>query len=366
MDIFSFGAFLMTDKPTYEELEQRVKDLEQARSERKLIEETLHKSEEKYSRLFHSSNDGIFIHDLDGNVIDANQKVLELFGYTKDEISSIKIPMLHPAKDLEKSKRAFETIIRDGFVRFEIDFKKKDGELFSAEVSSSLFETGGNKVVHGIVRDITSRKLAEEALQNSEEKYKLLAEHSADIIYKLNIESEQYTYISPSIKRVLGYTVEEVLALKPQDTVTPESYIYQRDRLIEAIANHQMAPEILELEAVHKDGHTLPVEIHANFILDEQGSPVEILGVVRDISKQKQMKEEREKLIEHLQEALKEIKTLRGILPVCSFCKRVRDDQGFWEQVDVYLQRHSLADISHSICPKCAKEHYPDIDIYKD
>ena len=93
---------------------------------------------------------------------------------------------------------------------------------------------------------------------------------------------------------------------------------------------------------------------------------MEIVGVVRDISKQQQMKAEREKLIQQLQEAIKEIKALRGILPVCSFCKRVRDDQGFWEQVDVYLQRHSRADISHSICPECAKERYPDIDIFKE
>ena len=212
----------------------------------------------------------------------------------------------------------------------------------------------------------SERALIKETLRKSQEKYKLLAEHSADIIYKLNIETEQYTYISPSIKRILGYTVEEGLALKAQDTVTEESYIYQRDRLIEAISNNQMAPAILELEAVHKDGHTLPVETHASLILDEQGNPAEIVGVVRDISKQKQMKEEREKLILHLQEAIKEIKALRGILPVCSFCKRVRDDQGFWEQVDVYLQKHSLADISHSICPECAKEHYPDIDIFKE
>lgn len=209
-------------------------------------------------------------------------------------------------------------------------------------------------------------ELNKETLLKSEEKFKLLAEHSADIIYKFNIETEKYNYISPSVKSVLGYTVAEALALDAQDTMTPASYAYQQDRLIEAISNQDLAPAILELEAVHKDGHTLPVETHASLILDEQGNPVEIVGVVRDISKQQQMKAEREKLIQQLQEAIKEIKALRGILPVCSFCKRVRDDQGFWEQVDVYLQRHSRADISHSICPECAKERYPDIDIFKE
>jgi PAS domain S-box-containing protein len=160
----------MTKKPTYEELEQRIKELEKVGVEHKRVEVALTESEEKYSNLFHRSNDAIFIHDLDGNIIDANQRVLDLFGYKKSEMSSIRIPAIHPAESLEKSKWAFETIIREGFINFEIEFKKKSDEVFSAEVSSSLFEIGGKQVIQGIVRDITDRKRAEEALQESEEK----------------------------------------------------------------------------------------------------------------------------------------------------------------------------------------------------
>lgn len=61
-----------------------------------------------------------------------------------------------------------------------------------------------------------------------------------------------------------------------------------------------------------------------------------------------------------IQNALDEIKTLRGILPLCSFCKKIRNDKGYWEQVDVYIQNYSDADISHSICPHCLEEHYPE------
>jgi hypothetical protein len=71
-----------------------------------------------------------------------------------------------------------------------------------------------------------------------------------------------------------------------------------------------------------------------------------------DITERKLAEEEREKLINELQEAIKEIKTLRGILPICSFCKKIRDDKGCWEQVEVYIHKHSQADISHSICPE--------------
>jgi len=79
---------------------------------------------------------------------------------------------------------------------------------------------------------------------------------------------------------------------------------------------------------------------------------------------------DRDKIILNLQHALDEVETLRGILPICSFCKKVRDDEGYWEQVDVYLRKHSKVDISHGVCPVCTKEHYSEIyeeiDPYKE
>lgn len=65
-----------------------------------------------------------------------------------------------------------------------------------------------------------------------------------------------------------------------------------------------------------------------------------------------------------LQGALSEIKVLRGILPVCSFCKKIRDDQGSWNQIEAYIQEHSDAEFSHSICKECANKHYPDLHLY--
>ncbi|MFX1518273.1 MAG: PAS domain S-box protein, partial [Promethearchaeota archaeon] len=149
-------------------------------TERKRVEEELQQSEEKYSNLFHYSNDAIFLHDLDGNIIDINEKTLELFGYTKSELILISIPSLHPAESIETSDWAFKTISKEGFVNFEIDFIKKGGEVFPAEVSSSLFEIRGKKVIQGIVRDITERKQAEQALRQvklEEERYHAMMSH---------------------------------------------------------------------------------------------------------------------------------------------------------------------------------------------
>ncbi len=161
-----------------------VRDItEKTRAEQKLKE-----SEEKYSNLFQHSNDGIIIHDLDGSIIDVNQKVLEQFGYTKSEILSFKIPQLHQIEEIEVSKIAFEEIAKKGFVRFEINFKKKNGEIFPAEVSSSLFNIGNNKFIQGIVREITERKKAEFLIKEEIQKLKDLDQIRKDLISRVSHE----------------------------------------------------------------------------------------------------------------------------------------------------------------------------------
>jgi hypothetical protein len=67
---------------------------------------------------------------------------------------------------------------------------------------------------------------------------------------------------------------------------------------------------------------------------------------------------ERERLISELQEALAKVKTLSGLLPICSYCKKIRDDQGYWHQVDSYIKRHSLANFTHGFCPDCTKQYF--------
>ncbi|WDP90056.1 MAG: hypothetical protein HUN04_10175 [Desulfobacter sp.] len=83
-----------------------------------------------------------------------------------------------------------------------------------------------------------------------------------------------------------------------------------------------------------------------------------------EIDERKKIETEREKVIADLKQALAEIKTLRGIIPICANCKKIRDDQGYWEKIEVYIEEHSNADFSHGLCPKCADEIYGDQDWY--
>ena len=116
----------------------------------------------------------------------------------------------------------------------------------------------------------------------------------------------------------------------------------------------------LLLQTVHqrKDGTTFPVEVSLRLI-DVDGEKF-YQGIIRDITERKRAEEEREKLIQELKETLAKVRTLSGLVPICASCKKIRDDKGYWNQIESYIQKHSMAEFSHGICPECAKKLYPD------
>jgi hypothetical protein len=95
--------------------------------------------------------------------------------------------------------------------------------------------------------------------------------------------------------------------------------------------------------------------------LRTDGIPYPIVrGMAYDITEQKRREKEREKLIDELQNALLEVKKLSGMLPICASCKKIRDDKGYWTQIEAYIREHSDAEFSHGICPECMKKLYPE------
>ena len=96
----------------------------------------------------------------------------------------------------------------------------------------------------------------------------------------------------------------------------------------------------------------------------DDGKPLRVIGTHSDISNRKKAEIERERLITKLKVASAEIKALSGLLPICSICKKVRDDKGYWRQIEAYIEEHSEVDFSHSICPECVKKHYSEYDIF--
>lgn len=221
--------------------------------------------------------------------------------------------------------------------------------------------------LHGATRDITDRRRTEEALRQSEEKYRLLSDNATDVLWTLDLATERFTYISPSIQVLRGYTPAEALALTLDRTLSPESYRRAKRLIKENLAEETLpgvAPDRLRLvqfEEYAKNGTVVQTEATVKFTRDEDGRPTGVIGISRDITARKRAEAEREQLISELHAALDQVKRLSGLLPICAACKKVRNDKGYWEQIEAFIRDRSEAEFSHSICPECERRLYPDL-----
>ncbi|WP_155306256.1 PAS domain-containing protein [Desulfosarcina widdelii] len=205
------------------------------------------------------------------------------------------------------------------------------------------------------IRLVADLKKAIAQLQLSEKKLKGYFDHATDSIFIIDPDTDRILDCNIVAYEKLGYSKEEMLQLTVGD-LNKKVQLNERKKLFE----RQISGENICFETCHtrKDGSDFPVEVTSAMLVDE-GKKV-LQSIVRDISERREREEEREQLIAELKNALDEIKTLRGILPICSFCKKIRNDKGYWEQVEVYISKNSSADISHSICPECLKKEYPE------
>jgi PAS domain S-box-containing protein len=131
---------------------------------------------------------------------------------------------------------------------------------------------------------------------------------------------------------------------------------------VEAVNSRNSSSFPLEFQSRLKTSHGNDLWVYwsSTAILDDTDAIEYILTTGIDITALKKAESERERLIDELQQALTKVKTLRGLLPICASCKKIRDDQGYWQGVDDYIRKHSLVEFSHGICPACAHKLYPE------
>jgi len=268
-------------------------------TDRKQAEEALASSEERLRILFEFAPDAYYLHDLRGNFVDANRAAEELTGYKKEELigKNLLESNLLPREQLSEAAATVAKLVQGAPAGpDEFTLIRKDGKHVAVETRGFPVKIGDQTLVLGIGRDVSERKRAEEALRESEERYRLLAENTSDLIWTVDLDL-RYTYMSPSIKHMRGYTVEEMMGASITETMTPASIEVARKTLAEELTMKR--PErgdprrsrTLELEMYCKDGSTIWTEMNMKFLRDPDGKPVGILGITRDISERKQAEE---------------------------------------------------------------------------
>ena len=234
--------------------------------------------------IFHESNDAICILDRRGYILDVNRKAQKLFGYKKTAMLSLKMLDLVPKSEIEVPRRAFQSIAKKSSAHFECPFKKKDGDVFYAEVSASIFMSERRKLIQAVVRDITEHKQAVEALRKSEMKFRALFEYANDAVFIMNPAGEQFL-VNNRAADMLGFTLEELRGKNYKDVIASDEIEDAKNKFQGLLDGKSYEP--YERMARHKDGTEFPVEITATLISDQEGKPLFIQSVVHDISERK-------------------------------------------------------------------------------
>ncbi|MFH1136196.1 MAG: PAS domain S-box protein [Pseudomonadota bacterium] len=209
------------------------------------------------------------------------------------------------------------------------------------------------------IQDETERTLAEEALRASEERFRSFVENANDIVYSLSLEGS-FSYVSPNWTEILGHDVDELvgkyfgLFVHPDDLGTCLAFL-------ELITRTKGKQGGVEYRVMKKSGEWSWHTSNVSPVLDKSGNIAYYIGIARDITRRKEMEIEREHLIGELERSLSEIKTLQGFIPICANCKKIRTDEGYWEQIEKYISDRTDARFSHGICQECARKLYPEL-----
>jgi len=269
-------------------------------TESRKIERKLNESMQRYEALAKQSRTVNWEVDKDGVYTYVNPNVQEIWGYDEDELVNKKhFYDLYPKEDMEFYKEKGIKIIRDkeNVVNFENPILKKDGNtIWVLSSGFPILDREGNSLGYsGTDTDITDRKNIENALKESEEKYKLLAENTVECIWLLNLTKNEFIYISPSITKLRGLTVEDAMSEKPEETMTSES-LERLKKIIEdgiqKLLQGETVERLDEFQQYCRDGRIIDVEISSSLKFNNKTNEIYCAGVSRDITEKNIIKRE--------------------------------------------------------------------------
>lgn len=283
----NLAGLIMTKKPTYAELEKKFKALEQEYNDYIRATESVRDSREKFKALFDRNLHCIYLHDFEGNFLDANVASLNLLGYKREDIPSINFATLIGEDQLPKTFEAFEEIKQNGFLKNFIEFKlkRKNGSYVWVETDSSLLYRNGEPIaILGVARDITDRKQTMEVLKESEEKYRLLVENANDAIFI--VQDNQVKFPNKKAKEIGKYLGLDLDIIPFANYIHPDDRDTVIDRHIRRLKGEEL-PNTYSFRIVGKDEQEIWTELNSVNI-NWEGKPA-TLNFLRDVTSQKKL-----------------------------------------------------------------------------
>lgn len=357
-----------------EQLGQKIKESEEEIEKRKLAEEELQNSKDQYQRLVEELSDQFLIYSytMDGTLLYINRGMESIFGISPEQVvgknifnDSDNMPNWIP-EEYELGKKKFADLLAGHEIKgIEISFIHPDGTQHTIIDTPHIIRDGnGNiKFIEGIAEDITERKQTETALKDSEQRYRTLIEKMTlgfalhELICDKNGEPIDYRFleVNPAFEKTTGIRASKLIGKTVLEAL-PKTESYWVDTY---------GRVAITGEPVHFETYVKEYDRYYDVVAyrPQEG---QFATLVSNITKKKKIENDRERLIRELQKALENIKTLKGLLPICAECKKIRDDKGYWSQIETYIEHHSDALFSHGICPDCMKKLYGTEDWYKN
>ena len=337
----------------------------QTLKERDKLLNSLRESEAFLKTLINAIPTPIFHKDRDGKYLWFNNAFETFFGETKERLIGKSVFDIHPP-ELAEIYHAQDTELFNsgGIQRYDSQMKNAQGELRDIIFNKAVY-TNSQGIITGLIGaiiDITERKQVEEALHESEKKFSTLFQASPVYIAFTALDDGCFLDVNDAFTKITGFQRNEVLGRTPVEIglwFDPK----ERAKFIKLVRQNGDFYE-KEVRFRRKNGDPLLGIWSAEKI--ELGGKACLISVLIDDTERKKTQEALRQERDKLRAAISEIKTLSGLFPICSNCKKIRDDQGYWNQIEKYIGERSNAEFSHGICPECAKKLYPDFDLYND
>lgn len=298
-----------------------------------------------FKSLFKDSRDALFIASRQGEIIDVNQAGLDMFGVKRKEAIGKNVQEFY--YKVEKPDLLWQELQEKGSVKdFEKALKRPDGSLVYCLISAKVRKDKNGEIigVQGIIHDITARKNIEEMLKKERNFISAILETTGALVVLLDLNG-RFVRINKSFETLTGYNIIDLVGktiwnklLNPEDSKGFNT-------VFEKIISGEFPLEY-QCTLVTRDGNQRTV-VWSMTALDGQEKNIEYI-VASGID------------ITELQNALSKVNILSGLIPICAHCKKIRDDDGYWNQLESYIKKHSEADFSHGICPDCIRKLYPD------
>jgi len=245
--------------------------------------------------VYDSSSVGIYLVNLNSVIVHANQYMAKMFGCPLEDLVGKSYYSLVPPIERKMARRRFSQLLagEEAILNLERRYRRRDKSEFWGQVTAQPFQDAEDRVIGvvGVIADITVRRQMEEALRLSEARHRLLADNVSEVIWTLDIQG-RLTYVSPSVERLRGYTVEQAMRQSLQEWFGPASLASATQaigRALDAVCTGQpLTPLCIELEQTCAEGAAVWTETMLSGFYDEKGRAVGVLGVTRDITERKQ------------------------------------------------------------------------------